>query len=469
MRKSYETQSFLFEPTIPEIEIPETSRHALYAAIRSLQWIFPKRKQICELITSDLCRGKSPGMGAKGLSGWQVLVFCSIRMIHEKTFDELELFSNEMTIVRQLLELSNSNKIRFSSKTLQENLNKVTPETIQEINTLFQGWIVEAGYEDGKNVRADSFVCKRPIHYPTDQSILFDAVRSMAGLCINIFGNNYGWRQSKHLIKKSKRLSREVSQSKRGGGKGKEHRVKSAYRRQINEAKIILQKVFASLQLFESDKGNLTDKQANNFSWACINLGQCIEQAERRALKGEKIESSNKILSIYEKETEWINRGKFPIAYEFGHRVFLAEGKSGMILDYSVGPKKTDLSELVPMLKRLKQQYGHLEMISLDKGYWRKGVRDELLEYVNRPVIAKKGKLSDKEREIQKEDKFKKDRQWRSGVESLISSCVRANGMGRCRDKGITAYRRWVGLGVFARNLITFGRILQEEEIKKAG
>ena len=83
--------------------------------------------------------------------------------------------------------------------------------------------------------------------------------------------------------------------------------------------------------------------------------------------------------------------------------------------------------------------------------------------------MQKKGKLSDKEREIQKEGKFKKDRQWRSGVESLISSCVRANGMGRCRDKGITAYRRWVGLGVFARNLITFGRILQEEEIKKAG
>jgi len=45
MKKSYETQSFLYEPTIPEIEIPETSRHCLYAVSRSLQLI--AINQIC--------------------------------------------------------------------------------------------------------------------------------------------------------------------------------------------------------------------------------------------------------------------------------------------------------------------------------------------------------------------------------------------------------------------------------------
>jgi hypothetical protein len=406
-------------------------------------------------------------MGAKGLSGWQVLVFSALRMIHEKTFDELEVYANEMPLIRQLLEIPSFDKRRFNSKTLQSNLSKISPETIESINKLFQGWIVESGYEDGKNVRADSFACKRPIHYPTDQSILWDATRTLINLCLKIFGKEYGWRQGDHLLAKSKRLCRRVSQSKRGGGKGKFHRVRSAYRKQVHESKKVLRKTFSAISLYEAKGYQLDENMLNNITWASVNLGESLEQVERRAIKGEVIESKNKILSIFEKETEWINRGKFPMPYEFGHRVFLAEGKSGIILDYSTGPKKSDLSELTPMLKRLKEKYGHLEMISLDKGYWRKGVREELTEYVNRPVIAKKGKLTVEERSIQKDPVFKKDRQWRSGVESLISSCVRANGMGRCRDKGLNAYRRWVGLGVFSRNLITFGRILEEEERKK--
>ena len=269
------------------------------------------------------------------------------------------------------------------------------------------------------------------------------------------------------MFAKNKRLCRDVSQSKRGGGKGKAHRVKSAYRKQIKEAKKILSKALSGITRYESENHKLNQNMVNNIIWASVNLGECIEQTERRAIKGEVIESKDKILSVFEKGTEWINRGKFPMPYEFGHRVFLAEGKSGIILDYSTGPKKSDLSELVPMLKRLKEKYGHLEMISLDKGYWRKNVRKELNEYVDRPVIAKKGKMNEEERTIQNDPAFKKDRRWRSGVESLISSCVRANGMGRCRDKGLNAYRRWVGLGVFSRNLITFGRILLEEERKK--
>ena len=467
MRKLYESQPFLFEKTITEIEVSPTSRDCFYAVVRSLQWIFPRRKEICSILIKDLCSGKSSNMGAAGLSGWQILVLTVIRMIRGKSFDELELYANEMPLVRQLLEVHPLDKTLFNSKTIQDNFRKVSPEAIDEINSLFQGWMIESGYEDGKNVRADSFACKRPIHYPTDQSVLFDAVRNVINLSRRIFLKKYGWRQMDHLLKKNKRLCREVSQSKRGGGKGKAHRVKSAYRKQIKNAKNILKRVFSAIEIYEKKEGKLNKNQYNNIIWSTVTLGECIEQAEKRALKGEVIQNKNKILSVFEKETEWINRGKFPMPYEFGHRVFLAEGKSGLILDYSTGPKKTDLSELTPMLKRLKEKYGKLDMISLDKGFWRKGVREELEEYVDFTVLAKKGKMTDKEKEIQKQPKFKEARQWRSGVESRISSCVRGNGMGRCNDKGLTAYRRWVGLGVLCRNLITFGRILEEEELKK--
>lgn len=470
MRESFRNQPYLFETPIPDLEIPKGNRHPLYAAINALQWIYPHRKDICDSLTNDLCRGQSTYRGAPGMSGWQVLVLGVIRMIHERNFDEIALFFNEMPLMRKLLELHEEDDFLFSPKTLQDNWGRISSESIENINRRIIDLAVANGMEDGKVVRADSFACKRPIHYPTDQSVVYDAARKLIEACHKTFGACNGWRQAEHNKKKAKRLQHKVSQSKRGGGKGKATRVKSAYRRQLQHARGLLEKVEESLHtLDEQGAIDSIDTDAfegyNEIVWWYSWLQRVTGLAWRRTQLGEEIENYDKILSIFEPETELINRGKFPNPIEFGHRVALAQGLSGLIVDYSVmGKGQTDRHELIPLLKRLSSRFGKLNSFTADKGYWFKECIEESSQFVEQAVLPKKGKRNKEESDREHSDSFIEMRRWRSGVESVISCSVRINGLGLCRDKGMEGYRRWVGTGVLARNLITLGRILLEQD-----
>ena len=50
---------------------------------------------------------------------------------------------------------------------------------------------------------------------------------------------------------------------------------------------------------------------------------------------------------------------------------------------------------------------------------------------------------------------------WRTGCEGRISVVKRRHGLDRCRYKGSTGMKRWVGLGVVADNLINIGRVME--------
>ena len=53
---------------------------------------------------------------------------------------------------------------------------------------------------------------------------------------------------------------------------------------------------------------------------------------------------------------------------------------------------------------------------------------------------------------------------WRSGVEALISVCVRSNGLDRCRDKGKSIFETWVQAASVTRNLIQLGALIAARE-----
>ncbi|WP_456637054.1 transposase [Bradyrhizobium sp. USDA 10063] len=55
---------------------------------------------------------------------------------------------------------------------------------------------------------------------------------------------------------------------------------------------------------------------------------------------------------------------------------------------------------------------------------------------------------------------------WRTGCEGRISVAKRRHGLDRCRYKGRTGMKRWVGLGVVADNLMSIGRAMEERSTK---
>ncbi len=75
-------------------------------------------------------------------------------------------------------------------------------------------------------------------------------------------------------------------------------------------------------------------------------------------------------------------------------------------------------------------------------------------------AIHNLGTKSDERRALQKKRWFRKAQKWRTGCESRISLLKRRHGLNRCRYKGPSGIKRWVGLGVIADNLINIARVM---------
>src|SRR5207244_7051146 len=59
---------------------------------------------------------------------------------------------------------------------------RLTPQTLQEINELVLQTAIELGLEDGTKLRVDCTVVQTDIHHPTDSTLLWDSVRVLTRL-----------------------------------------------------------------------------------------------------------------------------------------------------------------------------------------------------------------------------------------------------------------------------------------------
>lgn len=180
-----------------------------------------------------------------------------------------------------------------------------------------------------------------------------------------------------------------------------------------------------------------------------------IDQTERRVFKGEGVPSSEKVVSIFESHTDIIVKDRRDAHY--GHKVCLCVGASQLITDCLItkgNPADTELT--VSMLDRQNEIYGRYPLkAALDCGFASK----ENLK------AAKKHGIKDvcfsKKRGMQVEDMcrsqwvYKRLRNFRAGVEAVISWLKRSLGFDRCTWKGPTAFDSYIWLSVVGANLRT--------------
>ena len=77
------------------------------------------------------------------------------------------------------------------------------------------------------------------------------------------------------------------------------------------------------------------------------------DQIERRLLKGEAIPSQEKIYSIFEPHTEWINKGKKNKPVELGHLLLITTDQYQFIIDTKIMEGEKDVSQVKPLQERL--------------------------------------------------------------------------------------------------------------------
>ena len=483
MRTKFIPQMTFGTVPIAEIEFDVFSRHELVPILMALQHLHvnckPVLEEILDLIKADIANQPKPKLGCRGMGYWQVLVLASLRLGANLDYDQLSDLASSHSKVREMLGHGPLDPKRYPKSTIHDNLSCLSAESIEKISNL----IVFEGHRQRpkaiKRVRTDSYVMKKNIHYPTDANLLLDGIRKIIRLCAAMAAlvPLSGWRQHEYLITKARRMKRAIDKAARRKDKeSAADKFQEIYRPLIDYAQLIVERALESYAqvktlnvLAPPRVYRLSEALRSELQYFLGATEYMIDLAARRVLENQKIPHAEKVFSLFEPDTELINRGKVPYPIEFGHRVLIVEDSAGFILKAQVmEPGQTDEKIPVSLMSELQQRFeGKIKAASFDKGFWSPENLQELSAIVPLAVLPKKGRHSVADAAREGSKAFGKMRKWHAGVEAAIHALQAGNGLGICRDKGRDGYHRYLALGVLGRNLQRLGSIFLEKERKR--
>jgi hypothetical protein len=477
MRKRFEVQLALGKTPIEKVILPLKSRDELPPILAGLQWIFRTPEintQVFALLEEKLLAGKKK-TGRPGLDLWHILVLGVARLGLDCDYDRLEHLANYDGLLRQILGLSpvrSEEEKPFHYKTLSENICHVDEELLQQINAI----VVQAGRavfkkkENGPTepiqAKADTYVLETNVHYPTDLNLLWDAQRKCIDLAERLGRGLEGWRKAKDWRRKLKGQMRGVSKLSHGGGRNKDQRVRAAVEQYLRASEQLEAKVFATMQTLRTQPLEWVElaqlSQLDYFHTALI--GQ-MDLVERRLLRGETIAHQEKVFSLFEPHTQWIQKGKLFRPVELGHPLLITTDQHQLILDYQRLDFWPEVNAVVPLADRLLARYGegNIASLSFDKGFSRQQDRQLLELYIPQVIMPKRGKRTRGEKERESQKSFRALRKQHQAIESDIH-CLEHHGLNRCLDKGLNGFERYIGFGVLAYNLHKIGARLQQRQ-----
>jgi IS5 family transposase len=193
-----------------------------------------------------------------------------------------------------------------------------------------------------------------------------------------------------------------------------------------------------------------------------------VAQTRRRVLEHDSVPADEKVYSIFEAHTDLIKRGKAQKPVEFGHKLFLAESRRGLILDYQVlTGNPPDEGHVQPWLQRHIERFGSAPDVAAgDRGFYSAANVEELRAHgVGLECLPQRGGHKTPERTAhEKSRRFKQGQKFRAGIEGRISVLARGRGMSRCALKGRERFELFIGLVVLANNLLVIGRALARKQ-----
>ena len=475
MRQRFPTQPDLQFTPIEKIRLPLKSRDELPPILAGLQWVWMQptlKAEIFALLEAKILAGKK-ATGRTGMDLWQILVLGVVRLGLDADWDRMEDMANHHLLVRQMLGVpvtpwGEDSKV-FGHQTLRDNVALLDDELLRQINARVAAAGREVFAKKGGAplaalaVKVDSYVLESDVHFPTDLNLLWDAGRKCVDL-IEKYRDQFGyalpgWRKAKDWRRQLKACERTASHIVYRGGPNKEARVKATVREYLAVGHDLCAKVQQSLL-------GLCDQPVDAAHWEALEyfhrmLAKHLDLVARRLLKEEVIPAQEKVFSLFEPHTEWIQKGKQRPNVELGHRLLLATDQHQLIQDYAVLLKAAEVDQSIAVADRLLGRYGagSLTSLSFDKGFTREADRELLSLYVPVVVMPKRGKKNAVETQRERGKQFVALRHQHSAVESEINS-LEQHGLNRCLDVGIKGYERYAGYGVLSYNLHVIGREL---------
>jgi IS5 family transposase len=479
MRKVERMQMMFGQVDISNISFDLRSRDEIPKLLRGLQHIYctPELKdEVFHILEEVIPPGVKQDTGRPGMELWKILVLGTLRLNCDWDYDKLQEIANNHKTLRHMLGHGLIDEdYYYPLQTLKDNVSLLTVEVLKKVNQV----VVKAGHtlvrkknEAGLEGRCDTFVVLTDVHFPTDITLLWDAIRKvimlLAQLCARC--DLTVWRQYGHHLRQVRKLLYQAMKAKRRRATSAQKRatvdaaIKAAHQAYIEMVEQMLLKVEKTLPLLYERQVSILSVQVIDHYRAAAR--QLIDQIRRRIMAGETIPHAEKIFSLFEEQTEWICKGKAGVPQELGKRVGIIEDRAGFILNHVVLDHETDEQIATAFVRETKGLYPELRSCSFDKGFWTPQNLKELEQLLDLVILPKKGRLSAADQVREESPAFRLGRRRHAAVESGISA-LDNHGLDRCRDHGFSGFCRYVSLAIVARNLQKLGHILQQKEFKR--
>jgi IS5 family transposase len=400
-------------------------------------------------VAEDLRRDGVRATGRQGLPAEAVLRCGLLKQHRQLSYEELAFHLEDSASFRAFARLPWGWSPKKS--VLQKTISAIQAETWEAINRTLLASARQEKLEDGRVVRLDSTVAAALMHEPSDSSLLWDAVRVMVRLLQEadtlIGGPERGWRNHCRAARKRWRAIEFT--------RGRPQRVQ-LYRELINITR-------ATLAYLRGAAAELAGNPAAEFWRAKVChyrplVEQIITQTERRVLTGESVPACDKLVSLFEPHADIIVKGSRDVDY--GHKLNLTTGRSGLILDLVIEGNPADRERLLPMLERHVAVWGAApRQVAADGGY---ASRENLAQAKARGVrdmaFHKKSGLKVEDM-VKSHWVYRKLRNFRAGIEAGISCLKRAYGLARCTWRGLAHFKAYVWSSAVAYNLALLTRL----------
>ncbi|MER8868294.1 ISNCY family transposase [Mesorhizobium sp. M0751] len=415
------------------------------------QWL-DKHRDLLGAVARDLRRHGVKATGRRGLPAEAVLRCALLKQYRQLTYQELAFHLEDSASFRAFARLPWSWSPQKS--VLQRTISAIRSETWEQINRALLSGARQAKLEDGAVVRLDSTVTSALMHEPSDSSLLWDAVRVMVRLLKRadalIGGAGLEWRDH---CRAAKKRARKIQFTR-----GRPNRVQ-LYRELIaitHATLAYLKQASERLAVAITPAIALWQLQVHHYQPL---VERIIRQSERRVLAGEQVAAGEKLVSLFEEHADIIVKGSRDT--EYGHKLNLTTGRSGLILDLVIeAGNPADSDRLLPMLERHIDLYGQApRQAAADGGF---ATRDNLATAkawgVCDMAFHKKAGLRIEDM-VKSKWVYRKLRNFRAGIEAGISCLKRAYGLARCTWRGLDHFKAYVWSSVVAYNLVLFTRL----------
>jgi IS5 family transposase len=426
--------------------------------LRGISEIIHAHPEILERIYNDLAQSHRVDTGRDGMSAEQVLRCAVLKQYRSLTYEELEFHLQDSQSFRAFAKLRTGQNP--STSTLQENIKALSVESWMAVHEATLQHAEREGLEKGRKARIDSTAVETNIHRPTDSTLLQDGIRVITRWLAE--GQELSPRPEYAFAdhnRRAKKRGLEILNAK------KEAVREKAYRDLLNLASRVrgyaLMAIPVLYDYMHEDPAECLRAQAlaKKLEEAVGILTRVIGQTERRVLQGETVPAGEKVVSFFESHTDIIVKSRRETQY--GHKVFLTGGATGLILDCVIERGNPNDTVLFPlMLERQERLYNRPpRQVTADGGFAsQENLREAKRRGVKDVAFAKRKGLSVLDM-VKSSWVYKQLKNFRAGIEANISRLKRSFGLSRCDWTGWLGFRQYVWSALVSYNLLVLARL----------